>query len=148
MATPDGQREAIVDATSALLQGRGATGLNVKAIMAEAGVSRTAFYRRFATAHDAALAVLDRLLDHMVYGEPLEVTLLTAGHQEVVGELVAEPVRVQVVDAGASPSARPDPRLAGAARRTWTGLRGAHSPVQVVRGVLGVRPAQRRCTGI
>ena len=65
-----------------------------------------------------------------------------------MGERVAEPVRVQVVDAGASPSARPDPRLAGAARRTWTGLRGAHSPVQVVRGVLGVRPAQRRCTGI
>lgn len=67
MADPqDGQREAIVDATAALLQRSGAAGLNVKAIMAEAGVSRTAFYRRFDTAHDAVVALLDRLLDHMV----------------------------------------------------------------------------------
>ena len=63
---PDGQREAIVDATAELLQRSGAAGLNVKAIMAEAGVSRTAFYRRFDTAHDAVVALLDRLLDHMV----------------------------------------------------------------------------------
>ena len=67
MADPeDGQRDAIVDATAALLQRSGAAGLNVKAIMAEAGVSRTAFYRRFDTAHDAVVALLDRLLDHMV----------------------------------------------------------------------------------
>ena len=67
MADPqDGQRDAIVDATAELLQRSGAAGLNVKAIMAEAGVSRTAFYRRFDTAHDAVLALLDRLLDHMV----------------------------------------------------------------------------------
>jgi len=62
----DRQRDAIVDATAALLQRSGAAGLNVKAIMAEAGVSRTAFYRRFDTAHDAVIALLDRLLGHMV----------------------------------------------------------------------------------
>ena len=62
----DAQREAIVDATVELLLREGAAGLNVKAIMAEAGVSRTAFYRRFDTAHDAVVAVLDRLLAHMV----------------------------------------------------------------------------------
>ena len=62
----DVQREAILDATAELLQNEGAVGLNVKAIMAQAGVSRTAFYRRFDTAHDAVVALLDRLLDHMV----------------------------------------------------------------------------------
>ena len=62
----DAQREAILDATVDLLLREGAAGLNVKAIMAEAGVSRTAFYRRFDTAHDAVVAVLDRLLAHMV----------------------------------------------------------------------------------
>lgn len=62
----DGQREAIVDATAALLLRSGASGLNVKAIMAEAGVSRTAFYRRFDTAHDAVIALLGRLLVLMV----------------------------------------------------------------------------------
>ena len=67
MADPqDGQREAIVDATAGLLQRSGAAGLNVTAIMAEAGVSRTAFYRRFDTARDAVVALLDRLLEHMV----------------------------------------------------------------------------------
>lgn len=67
MAEPaDTQREAIVDATVELLLREGAAGLNVKAIMAQAGVSRTAFYRRFDTAHDAVVAVLDRLLAHMV----------------------------------------------------------------------------------
>ena len=66
VAAQDGQREAIVDATAELLQREGAAGLNVKAIMEEAGVSRTAFYRRFDTAHDAVVALLDRLLDHMV----------------------------------------------------------------------------------
>ena len=62
----DAQREAIVDATTDLLLRKGAAGLNVKAIMAQAGVSRTAFYRRFDTAHGAVVAVLDRLLAHMV----------------------------------------------------------------------------------
>ena len=62
----DAQRGAIVDATVELLLREGAAGLNVKAIMAEACVSRTAFYRRFDTAHDAVVAVLDRLLAHMV----------------------------------------------------------------------------------
>lgn len=67
MAGPqDEQRDAIVDATAELLRRTGAAGLNVTAIMAEAGVSRTAFYRRFDSAHDAVVAVLDRLLDHMV----------------------------------------------------------------------------------
>jgi AcrR family transcriptional regulator len=64
--TPDAQREAIVDATAELLRRNGAAGLNVTAIMAEAGVSRTAFYRRFETAHDAVVALLDRLLGLMV----------------------------------------------------------------------------------
>lgn len=62
----DAQREAIIDATVDLLLSEGAAGLNVKAIMTEAGVSRTAFYRRFDTAHEAVVAVLDRLLAHMV----------------------------------------------------------------------------------
>lgn len=62
----DAQREAIIDATAELLRYRGAAGLNVTAIMAEAGVSRTAFYRRFETAHDAVVALLDRLLALMV----------------------------------------------------------------------------------
>jgi AcrR family transcriptional regulator len=62
----DAQREAIVDATAELLRRRGAVSLTVTAIMAEAGVSRTAFYRRFETAHDAVVAVLDRLLGLMV----------------------------------------------------------------------------------
>lgn len=66
MPTQDAQREAIVDATAGLLRRRGAAGLNVTAIMAEAGVSRTAFYRRFETAHDAVVALLDRLLGLMV----------------------------------------------------------------------------------
>lgn len=66
MPTPDAQREAIVDATAELLRRDGAAGLNVTAIMAEARVSRTAFYRRFQTAHDAVVALLDRLLDLMV----------------------------------------------------------------------------------
>jgi AcrR family transcriptional regulator len=64
--TQDAQREAIVDATAELLRRDGAAGLNVTAIMAEAGVSRTAFYRRFDTAHDAVVALLDRLLGVMV----------------------------------------------------------------------------------
>jgi len=64
--TADAQRDAIVDATAALLQRSGAAGLNVTAIMAEARVSRTAFYRRFDTAHDAVVALLDRLLGLMV----------------------------------------------------------------------------------
>jgi AcrR family transcriptional regulator len=64
--TQDAQREAIVDATAELLRRDGAAGLNVTAIMAEAGVSRTAFYRRFETAHDAVVALLDRLLGVMV----------------------------------------------------------------------------------
>ena len=67
MADPgDAQREAIIDATAELLRRRGAAGLNVTAIMAEAGVSRTAFYRRFETAHDAVVALLDRLLGLMI----------------------------------------------------------------------------------
>jgi AcrR family transcriptional regulator len=64
--TQDEQREAIVDATAELLRRSGAAGLNVTAIMAEARVSRTAFYRRFDTAHDAVVALLDRLLGLMV----------------------------------------------------------------------------------
>lgn len=63
---PDEQRDAIVDATAELLRSSGAAALNVTAIMTEAGVSRTAFYRRFDTAHDAVGAVLDRLLHQMV----------------------------------------------------------------------------------
>ena len=55
-----------MDATAELLRRDGAAGLNVTAIMAEAGVSRTAFYRRFETAHDAVVALLDRLLGLMV----------------------------------------------------------------------------------
>lgn len=67
MADPhDPQREAILDALSELLQREGAAGLTVKAIMAQAGVSRTAFYRCFDTAHDAVVALLSRLLDYMV----------------------------------------------------------------------------------
>lgn len=62
----DAQRAAILDATSRLLRREGAAGLNVSAIMTEAGVSRTAFYRRFDTSQDAVRALLDRLLDHIV----------------------------------------------------------------------------------
>ena len=66
MPGQDPHREAIVDATAELLRRSGAPALNVTAIMTEAGVSRTAFYRRFDTAHDAVVALLDRLLGLMV----------------------------------------------------------------------------------
>ena len=56
----------MLDATVDLLLRDGAAGLNVKAIMLEAGVLRTAFYRRFDTAHDAVLGMLSRLLGYMV----------------------------------------------------------------------------------
>jgi AcrR family transcriptional regulator len=80
----DVQRDAIIDATVELLLRDGAAGLNVKAIMAEAGVSRTAFYRRFNTAHDAVVAVLDRLLAHMVHTNDDWLTGAVIGTPDIV----------------------------------------------------------------
>lgn len=80
----DVQREAILDATAELLEREGAAGLNVKAIMAEAGVSRTAFYRRFDTAHDAVVALLARLLDHMVDTNDDWLAGGVVGHPDIV----------------------------------------------------------------
>ena len=80
----DAQREAIVDATADLLRCRGAAGLNVTAIMAAAGVSRTAFYRRFETAHDAVVALLDRLLGLMVDTNDDWLAGKVVGHPDIV----------------------------------------------------------------
>jgi AcrR family transcriptional regulator len=82
--TQDAQREAIVGATAELLRRNGAAGLNVKAIMAEAGVSRTAFYRRFETAHDAVVALLDRLLDLMADANDDWLAGKVIGHPDIV----------------------------------------------------------------
>lgn len=114
------QRDAILDATAALLQRDSAADLTVLAIMAEAETSRTAFYRHFDTVHDAVLAVLARLLDHMVdtsddwlAGEGI------TGHPDIVepnlihnGVVLAPhaPLMCAIVDAAGS-----DDRL----RRAW-----------------------------
>ena len=115
----DGQREAIVDAATALLLREGAAGLNVKAIMAEAGVSRTAFYRRFDSAYEAVVAVLDRVLEHMVRTNDDWIAGAVVGTPDIVEPnlvhtgVVLEPyVRLMcaIVDAAAT-----DERL----RRGW-----------------------------
>ena len=64
----EAQRDSILDATAELLLRDGAGGLRVNAIMSEAGVSRTAFYRRFRSAHDAVGALLARLLAEISTG--------------------------------------------------------------------------------
>ncbi len=64
----ESQRDLILDATAELLLRDGAGGLHVNAIMSEAGVSRTAFYRWFTSAHDAVGALLSRLLGEISGG--------------------------------------------------------------------------------
>jgi AcrR family transcriptional regulator len=51
-------RLQIMEAATGLLEERGAAGLNVSAIMARAGVSRTAFYRQFDDVYGVAAAML------------------------------------------------------------------------------------------
>jgi AcrR family transcriptional regulator len=107
--THDQQREAILDAAAELLEREGAESLNVKAIMAQAGVSRTAFYRRFGTAHDALAALLDRLVDHMVDTNDDWMAGRVVGHRDIVepnlvhnGAVLAPyaPLMCAIVDAG------------------------------------------------
>lgn len=64
----EAQRTAIVDAAAALLLREGANGLNVRAVMREAGVSRTAFYRQFDGMHDVLRVLLARLLTELETG--------------------------------------------------------------------------------
>ena len=120
MSTQDAQREAIVDATAELLGRSGAAGLNVTAIMAEAGVSRTAFYRRFETAHDAVVALLDRLLGLMVDANDDWLAGEVVGRRDIVepnlvhnGAVLAPhvPLICAIVDAAGT-----DPRLRDAWR--------------------------------
>ena len=54
-------RERIIDAVAEVLVRRGARGLNVRAVMQQAEVSRTAFYVHFADMHAAVAAVIDRM---------------------------------------------------------------------------------------
>lgn len=64
----EAHRSTIVDAAAVLLLREGAHGLNVRAVMREAGVSRTAFYRQFDSMHDVLRALLERLLAQLEAG--------------------------------------------------------------------------------
>jgi AcrR family transcriptional regulator len=59
-------RGAILEAAEAILADEGMPGLNVSAIMRRAGISRTAFYRRFDDVYGVVAAVLDRITEELV----------------------------------------------------------------------------------
>jgi len=61
-------RATILDATAALLEEQGTTGLTVGAVMKRAGVSRTAFYRQFHNISEVLAALLEALLEE-IYSE-------------------------------------------------------------------------------
>lgn len=58
----EAQRERIIAATATLLCDKGPAGLNVRAVMRRAGVSRTAFYRQFTDMSDVVGELLERVL--------------------------------------------------------------------------------------
>ena len=58
-------RLQIVEAATALLEERGAAGLNVSAIMQRARVSRTAFYRQFDDVYGAAAEILEAIVSEL-----------------------------------------------------------------------------------
>lgn len=58
-------RRQIVEATTGLLEERGAAGLNVSAIMARAGVTRTTFYRQFDDVYGVVAAILDAIASEL-----------------------------------------------------------------------------------
>jgi AcrR family transcriptional regulator len=59
-------RGAILEAAEAILADEGMPGLNVSAIMRRAGISRTAFYRRFDDVYGVVAAVLERVTEELV----------------------------------------------------------------------------------
>jgi AcrR family transcriptional regulator len=59
-------RRAILEAAEAILTEEGMPGLSVSAIMRRAGISRTAFYRRFDDVYGVVAAVLERITGELV----------------------------------------------------------------------------------
>jgi AcrR family transcriptional regulator len=59
-------RRRIVDATGRLLRDRRFRDLTIDDVMAEAGLSRTIFYRHFSGLHEILLGMLDELLSAVV----------------------------------------------------------------------------------
>jgi len=58
-------RHQVIETAAALLEERGANGLNVSAIMRRAGVSRTAFYRQFPDVSAVVRELLIRIADEV-----------------------------------------------------------------------------------
>ncbi len=86
----DQQREQIVSATADLLRQEGPAGLNVRAVMSRAEVSRTAFYRQFSDVADVVGELLERVLTDVAGGASRWLTDVTAvGSPAVVTENAA-----------------------------------------------------------
>ena len=58
-------RQAIIESTADLLSDRGASALNVNAVMERARISRTTFYRHFPEVYEVVEALIEQLVTHM-----------------------------------------------------------------------------------